>query len=97
VSNGDSVTIEVKFRDPEAEFATVFMLRNASVTHAFDSNQRFIEPFVTSVVGVPGTTDKFAVDFQIPTDPFVAVPGWYMVTAVDDSHRPSEAVWILVD
>ncbi len=70
------------------------LVRNASVTHAFDSNQRYIEPELGTqqIVAGPGTT--WRVQFVVPRTGFLAPPGWYMVFAIDDFDRPSLATWL---
>lgn len=70
------------------------LVRNASVTHAFDSNQRYIEPELgpVQVVSGPGTT--WRVNFIVPRSGYLAPPGWYMVFAIDDLDRPSLATWL---
>jgi len=73
------------------------LVRNASVTHAFDSNQRYIELHLTEPPALKaGTSDVWEVTFQVPFNPYAAPSGWYMLTAVDNAHRPSESIWVQI-
>jgi hypothetical protein len=72
------------------------MVRNASVTHAFDSNQRYIEPEIVQSFVVTGPGSTWHLEFKVPANGFIAPPGWYMVFAIDDLDRPSLATWLHV-
>ncbi len=76
---GGAFTIEVA--DPDV--AGVTLVRLASVTHAFDENQRFVPvPFVAA-----GTT----VTATLPPRPGVCVPGHYMLFVLSAAGVPSVA------
>jgi galactose oxidase-like protein len=77
----------------------VALLRPTSMTHAFDSGQRYIQLYrdpniiVTSVEGLP---DRNTVTVRPPYDGNFAPPGWYLLVAVDTNGVPSPGAWIHV-
>ena len=68
------------------------LVRPASITHSFDSEQRVI-PMTFQQGNVLGISSSTLVA-QVPSDPNVAPPGWYMLFAVDDKGIPSVASWV---
>jgi Domain of unknown function (DUF1929) len=77
---GYGQTVEV--RTPQAaNIRRVALIRCGSVTHAFDSDQRYI-----------GLTFQYAggevLRVNGPSDPAIAPPGYYMLWIIDDVGRP---------
>lgn len=69
-------------RSPQAaQIRRVALIRNGSVTHAFDSDQRYVA-LEFSHVGSDALT------VQAPPHSAVAPPGFYMLWIVDDEGRP---------
>ena len=82
-SYGDTVAATV---DDPATLDTVSLIRPGASTHSSDTEQRLVD--VPFTVG-SGTS----VTLQLPTDPTLAPPGWYLVFAVDTHGVPSEGAW----
>lgn len=72
-------------RSPDAaRISRLTLVATGSVTHSFDSNQRFMElPFYRD--GEDGLRG------QLPVNPYDTPPGYYMLFAFDDSGTPSMA------
>ncbi|WP_405916068.1 galactose oxidase-like domain-containing protein [Streptomyces sp. NBC_00728] len=64
------------------------LMRPSAVTHTTDVEQRSIE------LGLTKTADSVTVD--VPRDPALVPPGWYMLFVTDGQGTPSEAKWIRV-
>ncbi|MGW3291941.1 galactose oxidase-like domain-containing protein [Streptomyces sp. NPDC001002] len=64
------------------------LMRPSAVTHTTDVEQRSIE------LGL--TKDAHAVTVDVPSDPALVPPGWYMLFVTDAQGTPSEAKWIQV-
>jgi hypothetical protein len=64
------------------------LMRPSAVTHTTDVEQRSIE------LGLRKTADSVTVD--VPRDPALVPPGWYMLFVTDGQGTPSEAKWIRV-
>jgi hypothetical protein len=71
-----------------ANIASVVMLRNGSVTHSFDMDQRMVGLFFTADSGTLSVTG--------PPDGNTAPPGYYMLFLVNDQGVPSVASMIQV-
>jgi hypothetical protein len=69
-----------------ARIASVSLIRTASVTHAFDQNQRFV-PLTFQANSGSLTT-------QAPTNGNLAPPGYYMLFMVDTNGIPSVAAMV---
>jgi hypothetical protein len=67
----------------------VSLIRPGITTHAFDSSQRLVDLEV-----VHQTADS--VDVQVPANPNITPPGWYMLFLTDQDGVPSIARWIQV-
>jgi hypothetical protein len=79
----------VTFRtDDAARIAKARLMRPSAVTHTTDVEQRSIELAITK--------NANAVTFEVPDDPTLVPPGWYMLFASDADGTPSEAQWIHV-
>ena len=76
---GGAFTVEVA----GADVATMALLRLASVTHAFDMNQRRIP--------VPFTTVGTTLTAALPADPGVCLPGHYLLFVLSGAGVPSVA------
>ncbi|MEU6378470.1 kelch motif-containing protein [Streptomyces sp. NPDC046909] len=77
------------FRTDDADRITkARLMRPSAVTHTTDVEQRSIE------LGV--TKNANAVTFDVPKDPALVPPGWYMLFVTDADGTPSEAKWIQV-
>lgn len=62
------------------------LLRPSATTHSTDTEQRLIDlPFTQSATSITTT---------IPANRNLTPPGWYMLTVVDSSGRPSVAKWV---
>ncbi|MGP4050581.1 galactose oxidase-like domain-containing protein [Streptomyces sp. 2A115] len=64
------------------------LMRPSAVTHTTDVEQRSI------ALGLTKTKDSVTVD--VPKDPTLVPPGWYMLFVTDTEGTPSEAKWIQV-
>ena len=64
------------------------LMRPSAVTHTTDVEQRSIE------LGL--TRDAHSVTVEVPKDPALVPPGWYMLFVTDADGTPSEAKWIQV-
>ncbi|MEU9911267.1 kelch motif-containing protein [Streptomyces sp. NPDC051001] len=77
------------FRTADADrIAEARLMRPSAVTHTTDVEQRSIE------LGI--TKNANAVTFDVPKDPALVPPGWYMLFVTDADGTPSEAKWIQV-
>lgn len=64
------------------------LMRPSAVTHTTDVEQRSI--------ALELTKEAKSVTFEVPDDPALVPPGWYMLFATDAAGTPSEARWIKV-
>ncbi|MFI9174537.1 radical copper oxidase GlxA [Streptomyces lincolnensis] len=64
------------------------LMRPSAVTHTTDVEQRSIELRLTR--------DARSVTVEVPKDPALVPPGWYMLFVTDADGTPSEAKWIHV-
>lgn len=101
----DHIQVSLRGGGPGAVIRRVAVLRNAAVTHAFDSNQRYVELEMGVPVPIAGTPE-YLVPITYPTDPYEAPPGWYLLTVVADmdtgavpssDQLPSRAEWVYID
>ncbi|HVK23114.1 MAG TPA: discoidin domain-containing protein [Actinokineospora sp.] len=81
-ANGAAITV-----DTDVEVSGFALVRMSSVTHSVDNDQRRI-PLTT----VPGTTHSLTV----PADPGIALPGYYLLFALDAAGVPSVAKTIRI-
>ncbi len=90
---GGQATVEIGGGSKGAgRIKTLNLVRPASITHSFDSEQRVI-PMTFQQGNLLGISSSKLVA-QVPSDPNVAPPGWYMLFAVDDQGIPSVASWV---
>ncbi len=89
-----------------SDIGKIVLMRPGSVTHMFDSDQRYVE--LSFQPGSPAGSGTFTYDVVAPPDGSVAPPGWYMlfiVTAPPSSVPPGEprhgvpsvAAWVHVE
>ncbi|MFF4508707.1 galactose oxidase-like domain-containing protein [Streptomyces sp. NPDC001401] len=74
--------------DHPERVAKARLMRPSAVTHTTDVEQRSIE------LGL--TKDAHSVTVDVPDDPALVPPGWYMLFVTDATGTPSEAKWIQV-
>ncbi|MET9903764.1 kelch motif-containing protein [Streptomyces sp. NPDC006446] len=74
--------------DHPERVAKARLMRPSAVTHTTDVEQRSIE------LGLTKTGNSVTVD--VPRDPTLVPPGWYMLFVTDGQGTPSEAKWIQV-
>lgn len=82
------------------DIARVAIVRNGSVTHGFNSDQRYIGLTFTTMDGpVPDDPNGAlkALRVSIPDNPNVAVPGDYMLFLIDEAGVPSEGKFININ
>lgn len=80
--------------DRANDIARVAIIRNGSVTHGFNSDQRYIGlPFT---VGDPNGTPQ-SLSVSLPGNPDLVVPGWYMLVLLDQDGVPSEGAFIHIN
>lgn len=72
------------------EIAAFELIRMSSVTHTINNDQRRI-PLTFSVAG------RHAYNLSVPENPSVALPGYYMLFAINHSGVPSVARQIRID
>ncbi len=84
IDPGSTFTVEVA--DPDV--ATMALLRLASVTHAFDMNQRRIP--------VPFTSTGTTLTATLPAEPGVCLPGHYMLFVLNADGVPSVATIVRI-
>jgi hypothetical protein len=78
VAYGGSIPISVTLASG-ASVRNVALLRCGSCTHGFDSDQRYVALSFTGSMNLSA---------QVPTDPDVVPPGFYMLWVVDSAGRP---------
>lgn len=72
-----------------ARIERVTMVKTGAVTHAFNMDQRFVEPAFT--------IDANQVRVTLPANPYDTPPGYYMVFIFDDQGTPSKAKMIRIN
>ncbi len=70
-----------------AGIASACLVRPGATTHSTDSEQRLVDLPVQ-------VTGADVVTFQLPAQPTIAPPGWYLLFVVDAAGVPSEASWV---
>ena len=66
------------------------LVRPMATTHSDDTSQRLVDlPIVCR--------DACTITVEVPGNPNLAPPGWYMLFVVDDCGIPSVALWIHLD
>ncbi|WP_432119275.1 galactose oxidase-like domain-containing protein [Streptomyces sp. bgisy032] len=79
----------ITFRTDHPErVAKARLMRPSAVTHTTDVEQRSVELDITR--------KGDAVTFDVPRDPALVPPGWYMLFVTDAEGTPSKAKWIHV-
>ncbi|MGH3913789.1 MAG: galactose oxidase-like domain-containing protein [Pseudonocardiaceae bacterium] len=78
-------TVTASTDDPD--LASVSLIRPGATTHTADNEQRLVDlPFT------PGPAGQLSL--QLPAEPTLAPPGWYLVFALDTEGVPSPGVWL---
>ena len=72
-----------------AAIRRVALLRNGSVTHAFDYDQRYVGCTFT-------VTGAQEIKITAPPNSRVAPPGWYLLFLIDDQGVPSLGSFIRI-
>ena len=73
-----------------ADIQTVSLIRLGTVTHSFDSNQRFMKLPIENQVGN-------TLEVTAPSNTNIAPPGYYMLFLVNNAGTPSVAKYVHVD
>jgi galactose oxidase-like protein len=84
INYGSTFTVQT----PNADIASVVLIRPGSVTHSFDMDQRF--------VGLSFTATTSGVTAILPNNSNLAPPGYYMLFLVNKAGVPSIASFVLV-
>ena len=69
------------------QIGSVCLIRPGATTHSTDGEQRLVD--LPHQAADPGQ-----ISLQLPPDPRIAPPGWYMLFAVSPDGVPSEAAWV---
>jgi hypothetical protein len=92
---GDQIEFDVTLKNSSTHIAWLGLVRNGSVTHGADMNQRYVE---LALFSTPTQTDRLAhVEALMPINGFYAPPGYYMLAVVDTNHKVSEAIWVRLE
>jgi hypothetical protein len=83
---GTNFFVNVSLSSSTATFSRVGLVRNGSVTHAWDMNQRYVELEVVNVFPQGGS--DFMLEVAPPEDGFVAPPGYYILSVVEENTVP---------
>jgi len=78
-----------------ASVARVAALRNGTSTHAYNPDQRYVQLEFNPPVSLGN--GFWRITAFAPTDGSHAPPGYYMLTVVDNSQRPSPAEWVVFE
>jgi hypothetical protein len=65
-------------------------MRPSACTHSCDNEQRLVDVAFTGGAGN-------SITLQMPDNPNLAPPGWYLVFAVDHHGVPSIGQWLKLD
>ena len=79
-------TLTAAVPDP-GQIGSVCLIRPGATTHSTDGEQRLVD--LPHQAAGPSQ-----VSLQLPPDPRIAPPGWYMLFAVSADGVPSEAAWV---
>lgn len=85
----DGTTLHLTYEEGEAAIDEVRLARPGAVTHVTDTNQRLIDLDIVS-------DDGEAIEAEIPDNPALVPPGFYMLYLVDANGVPSIASWVQV-
>ena len=84
INYGSTFTVQT----PNADIASMVLIRPGSVTHSFDMDQRFVGLSFTAISG--------GVTATLPNNSNLAPPGYYMLFLVNKAGVPSIASFVLV-
>ncbi len=80
--------VQVELADAATTISRLVLVANGTVTHSFNSSQRFIE--------IPFTQAADRIDATLPASANNAPPGYYQLYALDAAGVPSRAVIISI-
>jgi YVTN family beta-propeller protein len=83
---GQNFTVDVA---SGADVSRVTLVKTGSTTHSNNMDQRFIE--------LPYSASGATLDVQLPTNPSVLPPGYYMLFVLDENGVPSRAKMVKVN
>jgi len=96
----ETFDITVSLTAPSNTVKRVALVRNGSITHAWDMNQRYV---VLNHLVFSGDWSSLTLNVSRPKGGFVAPPGYYLLTVVEETAYPgemklvpSEGVWVRV-
>lgn len=72
-----------------ADITEVVLLRAGAVTHGYNMSQRGLECEISAV----GAT---SISADLPANPDLAPPGWYLLFILDSNRVPSTGRWVRV-
>jgi plastocyanin len=72
-----------------ASIVEVVLLRAGTVTHGFNMSQRGLECVISSV-------GAGSIDVDMPANPNLAPPGWYLLFVLGAGRVPSQGKWVRV-
>jgi hypothetical protein len=72
------------------------LIHNGCSTHAFDTNQLYVELKITNDVAQGGNNAVRILRAVAPLNGYWAPPGYYLLVAVDNLGRPSSGEWIRI-
>jgi hypothetical protein len=81
-------TFTINMLNP-ADAAEVVLLRSGAVTHGFNMSQRGLECVISGM-------GAGSVDVDMPANPNLAPPGWYLLFVLNASRVPSAGRWVRV-
>jgi galactose oxidase len=94
-SDGQTISVTTQTSASDGSLVQSFsMIRYGEATHALDVDQRRIPLQVVSDTANPDGSTTW--QLAIPSDPGVAVPGEYMLFAIDSAGTPSVSTMVLV-
>jgi hypothetical protein len=68
----------------------VSLVKNGVTTHSFDSGQRLVDLPIS-------LRRNGAIEVEVPNNPNLAPPGWYLLFLVDEDGVPSVARWVRLE
>jgi hypothetical protein len=96
---GDTLNLEVEISGSATGEFRVALLSPGSMTHGYNPSQRYLKLRVLS----PAPGSQFnsppvltPIQVEIPSDPQIVLPGYYLITVVRQNGVPSVGKWIRV-
>jgi len=91
VSHGSEFDVQVTLSDATCIVKRVGLVRSSSATHAWDMNQRYV---MLEVIQITGTPPNLIVKVKAPQNGFVAPPGFYLLSVVQQTTMLGEGKWV---